>query len=70
MAKSKLLYITPNALRRWDVWIKATDQHVAILYLQTHADGFRFRLDNYPQSLSKTYKDEKSALAAIEREVL
>jgi hypothetical protein len=69
MARSRL-YLTVASPKQWDVWIRETDQHVAVLYAQSNGGGFRFRLDNYRQSMSKLCKDKKTALAEIEREVL
>lgn len=56
--------------KTWNVHLRSTGAVVAVLYEQQRHDGYRFRLANYSHRMSKTHKDVKSALAAIEREVL
>lgn len=70
MSRNKYLEIVKTGPKRWVVLIRTTKQSVATLYEQTGSDAFRFRLDNYPQNMSKCYKDMPSALAGIEKEVL
>lgn len=52
------------------VYIKGSIEPCAHLYLQTDNANYRFRLVNYPHRMSKLFSSEKSALAAIEKEVL
>lgn len=46
------------------------DTLVGWIYRQGRGDGYRFRLVNYPQSMSKLFSSMKDALKGIEREVL
>lgn len=69
MARSPL-YTVQSESSRYEVYIRATDQHVATLYYQRDRRTIRFRLDNYSHRMSAMFTSEKSALAAIEREVL
>jgi hypothetical protein len=71
MRRHKSFQLVKLKDRLWIVILRSTGESVATLYRQGGDDtSFRFRLDNYPQSLSKVYRDEKQALDAIEREVL
>jgi len=73
MAKSPLKAIArPPSTRGtvYDVYIVATDQHVARVSFFRETSCYRFTLDNYPHNHSKMFGTLKACLAAIEKEVL
>lgn len=69
MARSAFtLHVMGN--KRWAVLLRNSGSLVAYLYEQSDGSGYRFRLINYGHRMSRLYKDERAALAALEKEIL